>query len=38
LTFTHESDGTNMLSGKNIDQAALHGVLAKIRDPYLKLF
>ena len=32
LTFTHESDGTTLLEGPLIDQAALHGVLNKIRD------
>lgn len=32
LTFTHESDGTTLLAGSLTDQAALHGVLNKIRD------
>jgi hypothetical protein len=32
LTFTHESDGTTTLRGEIIDQAALHGLLKKIRD------
>ena len=32
LTFTHESDGTTALAGPLADQAALHGVLNKIRD------
>ena len=32
LTFTHESDGTTTLTGPLADQAALHGVLNKIRD------
>jgi hypothetical protein len=32
LTFTHESDGTTTLTGALADQAALHGVLARIRD------
>jgi hypothetical protein len=32
LTFTQESDGTTMLTGLLKDQAALHGVLNKIRD------
>jgi hypothetical protein len=32
LTFTHESDGTTTLSGPLMDQAALLGVLNKIRD------
>ena len=32
LKFTHESDGTTTLMGPLADQAALHGVLTKIRD------
>ncbi|TME26618.1 MAG: hypothetical protein E6I75_26105 [Chloroflexi bacterium] len=32
LTFTHESDGTTTLTGPLADQAALHGVLNRIRD------
>ena len=32
LTFTHEDDGTTTLRGPVPDQAALHGLLAKIRD------
>jgi hypothetical protein len=32
LTFTHESDGTTTLTGHIHDQAALHGVLNRIRD------
>jgi hypothetical protein len=32
LAFTHESDGTMTLSGEIIDQAALHGLLKKVRD------
>ena len=37
LTLTHESDGTTVLSGSVVDQAALHGLLAKIRDLGLPL-
>jgi len=37
LTFSHESDGTTILSGENIDQAALHGLLKRIRDLGLPL-
>ena len=32
LTFTYGNDGTTTLSGEGIDQAALHGLLKKIRD------
>ena len=32
LAITHESDGTTTLSGPLADQAALHGVLNRIRD------
>ena len=32
LTLTHEPDGTTMLRGPVIDQAKLHGLLAKLRD------
>lgn len=37
LTFSHESDGTTILSGLVIDQAALHGLLRKVRDLGLPL-
>ena len=37
MTFTHESDGTTTLTGTIIDQAALHGLLKKIRDLGLPL-
>ncbi len=32
LTITLEDDGTTLLTGSLIDQAALHGLLKKIRD------
>lgn len=32
LTLTHEDDGTTVISGPVVDQAALHGVLQKLRD------
>jgi hypothetical protein len=32
LTVTHEDDGTTTLRGPVPDQAALHGLLAKVRD------
>jgi hypothetical protein len=32
LTLTHESDGTTLLEGEVVDQAALHGLLQKVRD------
>jgi hypothetical protein len=32
LTLTHETDGTTSLSGFVPDQAALHGLLMKVRD------
>ena len=37
LTFTHKSDGTTTLTGEIVDQAALHGMLKKIRDLGLPL-
>ena len=37
LTLTRESDGTTLLSGPIVDQAALHGVLGKVRDLGLPL-
>ena len=36
LTLTH-GDGTSVLSGSMADQAALHGVLARVRDLGLPL-
>lgn len=32
LTITLEEDGTTLLTGPVIDQAALHGLLKKVRD------
>lgn len=32
LTITLEEDGNTLLTGSVIDQAALHGILKKIRD------
>jgi hypothetical protein len=32
LAFTHEAAGTTLLEGPLADQAALHGVLTKLRD------
>ena len=32
LSFTHASDGTTILSGPVVDQAALYGLLRKVRD------
>jgi hypothetical protein len=32
LSLTHDSDGTTLLAGPLADQAALHGVLNKLRD------
>ena len=37
LAFTHEVDGTTTLTGPLVDQAALHGLLARIRDLGLPL-
>ena len=35
--LTHEADGTTTLSGVSVDQAALHGLLQRIRDLGLPL-
>ena len=37
LTITMEEDGTTLLTGPVIDQAALHGLLKKVRDMGLPL-
>ena len=37
LAFTHEVDGTTILAGPLVDQAALHGLLTRIRDLGLPL-
>jgi hypothetical protein len=37
LSFTHDSDGTTILAGPVVDQAALHGVLKKVRNLALPL-
>ena len=37
LSLTNDSDGTTALRGRVADQAALHGVLQKVRDTGLPL-
>jgi hypothetical protein len=37
LTVGHESDGTTLISGPIADQAALHGLLQRVRDLGLPL-
>jgi hypothetical protein len=37
LSLTHESDGTTVIHGHVVDQAALHGLLQKVRDIGLPL-
>ena len=37
LSITHEEDGTTLLSGQIRDQAALYGILFKMRDLGLTL-
>jgi hypothetical protein len=37
LSFTHASDGTTILAGHIVDQAALYGLLRKVRDLGLPL-
>ncbi len=41
LTITREANGISLLTGPVVDQAALHGVLRKVRDlglPLLSVF
>jgi hypothetical protein len=37
LAVTHEGDGSTLISGVIVDQAALHGVLRRVRDLALPL-
>jgi hypothetical protein len=37
LSLTNDSDGTTVLHGAIVDQAALHGLLQKLRDTGLPL-
>ena len=37
MTLSHERDGSTVLSGPVVDQAALHGLLQKVRDLGLPL-
>jgi hypothetical protein len=37
LTLTRDSDGTTVIRGPVVDQAALHGLLQKVRDIGLPL-
>jgi hypothetical protein len=37
LTVNHERDGTTVISGQVVDQAALHGLLQRVRDLGLPL-
>ena len=37
LTMIHEANGETVLAGEVIDQAALHGLLTKVRDLHLTL-
>lgn len=37
LTVTHEANGETVLIGEVVDQAALHGLLSKVRDLHLTL-
>ena len=37
VTFVHDADGTTLIRYPALDQAALHGLLAKVRDLGLAL-
>jgi hypothetical protein len=37
LSLTREDDGTTVIQGEVVDQAALHGLLQKVRDTGLPL-
>jgi hypothetical protein len=37
MSFTHTSDGTTIIAGPVVDQAALYGLLRKVRDLGLPL-
>ncbi len=37
LSLTNENDGTTLIHGRVVDQAALHGLLQKVRDVGLPL-
>ena len=37
LSLSNENDGTTIIGGPVVDQAALHGLLAKVRDLGLPL-
>ena len=37
MSLTHEGDGTTVIHGQIVDQAALHGVLRRVRDVGLPL-
>jgi hypothetical protein len=37
MTLSHQLDGSTVLSGPVVDQAALHGLLQKVRDIGLPL-
>jgi hypothetical protein len=37
MTLSHDGDGTTLIHGPAVDQAALHGLLRKVRDLGLPL-